>query len=983
MDLTSETPAIIEFGRFRVVPRRRELLADGQPIPLGGRTFDVLMALIEGQGAVVAKDTLMERVWPNRIVEENSLHFQISALRNALGADRDLIRSISGRGYQFTGEIRTVAARPQAQAVAATAASVSAAPRPPTNLAEPVTELIGREVEVEEILGLTAAHRLVTLTGAGGIGKTRLGLEVAWHLLSKFPDGVWVIELAPLSDPDLVPATVAMELGLDLADNVVSPERIANALAAKQLLLVLDNCEHLVGAAASMAEAVVRASPAARVMATSREPLRAEGECLYRVPPLAAPKEDSQDAEELLRYGAVRLFVARASAAEPQFSPDGQVAAVIAAICRHLDGIPLAIELAAARMNALGVEELAARLDDCFHLLTGGRRTALPRHQTLRATLDWSYQLLPEPERVVLRRLAIFAGGFTLQAASTIAATDELAGSDIVDCAANLVAKSLVAADLGGATGWYRLLETTRAYALEKLTQSGEFEQVARRHAEYCRDIFERAEIELQTRPAAEWLAAYSHRIDNLRAALDWAFSPSGDASIGVALTGAAVPLWMHLSLMEECRGRVERALAAIAAGVGRDARCEMQLHAALATSLMCTRGAVSEIGEVGTKAFEIAESLGNAEYQSRALWGLWLFHTAGGQPRAALALAQKLHTLAANLSDPNDRLVREGLIGVSQHYLGDLLSARRHLERVLAHYVAPTENSQIVRFEVDQWGAARVYLARILWLQGLPDQAMRTAENSVAEARATNHAISLGHALALAACPIALWVGDPAAAEHYVEMLLDHSTRHGLARWCVLGRCYQGVLAIQRGNLSSGLGLLRAAFTEPAAIGSVPRLFGFLMAEALGRAGEITDGLAAIEEAILRSERTEERWPIAELLRVKGELILLQDAPEAATTAEGHLREALDWAHRQGALSWELRAATSLARLLRDQHRSTEAIALLAPIYNRFTEGFETADLKAAKALIDALYNTEGTSRLPLMDAPPKNAASTSMMAA
>src|SRR6202035_5120735 len=491
MDITSETPAIIEFGHFRVVPRRRELLADGRPIYLGGRSFDVLMALIEASGAVVGKDALMDRVWPNR-VEENSLHVQISALRNAFGADRNLIRAISGRGYQFTGEARMVAASPGTQ-VPGGAVQVSPAPRPQTNLPEPVSELIGRDVEFEEVLGLTAAHRLVTLTGAGGIGKTRLGLDVAWHLLSKFPDGVWVIELAPLSDPDLVPATVAMELGLDLADNVVSPERIANALAAKQLLLVLDNCEHLIGAAASMAEAVVRASPAARVMATSREPLRAEGECLYRVPPLAAPKEDSQDAEKLLRYGAVRLFVARASAAEPQFSPDGQVAAVIAAICRHLDGIPLAIELAAARMNALGVEELALRLDDCFHLLTGGRRTALPRHQTLRATLDWSYQLLPEPERVVLRRLAIFAGGFTLQAASTIAATDEIAGSDIVDCAANLVAKSLVAADLGGATGWYRLLETTRAYALEKLAQSGEFEQVARRHAKYYWDLYERA----------------------------------------------------------------------------------------------------------------------------------------------------------------------------------------------------------------------------------------------------------------------------------------------------------------------------------------------------------------------------------------------------------------------------------------------------------------------------------------------------------
>src|ERR1700730_16273810 len=257
MDLTSETPTIVEFGHFRVVPRRRELLADGQPIHLGGRTFDVLMALIEGQGAVVAKDTLMERVWPNRIVEENSLHFQISALRAAFGADRDLIRTISGRGYQFTGEIRTIAARPQAQTVTRTAVPVPDSPRPLTNLPEPVSELIGREVEFEGVLGLAAAHRLVTLTGAGGIGKTRLGLEVARRLLPEFADGVWVIELAPLSDPDLVAATVATELGLDLADNVVSPGRVANALASKQLLLVVDTCEHLVGAAASVAEGLL------------------------------------------------------------------------------------------------------------------------------------------------------------------------------------------------------------------------------------------------------------------------------------------------------------------------------------------------------------------------------------------------------------------------------------------------------------------------------------------------------------------------------------------------------------------------------------------------------------------------------------------------------------------------------------------------------------------------------------------------------
>ncbi|HEX3522769.1 MAG TPA: winged helix-turn-helix domain-containing protein, partial [Stellaceae bacterium] len=349
MDLVSETPAIIEFGRFQIVPHRRELLADGLPIKLGGRAFDVLMALIEARGTILGKGALMARVWPNRILEEKNLHAQISTLRTALGAERELIRTVPGRGYQFTGEIRVLADE-HAGSDAATTEPGSALP--PTNLPEPVSELIGRDAELEEILGLTAAHRLVTLTGAGGIGKTRLGIAVARHLPPKFADGVWVIELAPLSDPDLVPATVATALSLDLADDVASPECVANALAAKQLLLLLDNCEHVVEAAASMAEALLRTNPAARVLATSREPLRAEGECLYPVPPLAVPTEGSQDAEDPLQYSAVRLFVARARAAAPHFSADRHTTAVIAAICRHLDGIPLAIELAAARTTA-------------------------------------------------------------------------------------------------------------------------------------------------------------------------------------------------------------------------------------------------------------------------------------------------------------------------------------------------------------------------------------------------------------------------------------------------------------------------------------------------------------------------------------------------------------------------------------------------------------------------------------------------------
>jgi predicted ATPase/DNA-binding winged helix-turn-helix (wHTH) protein len=948
----AQEPAAIEFGRFRILPHRRELLTEGRLLELGGRGFDVLMALIEASGAVVSKDALMKRVWPDRIVEENSLQAQISALRRTFGADRDLIRTIPGRGYQFTGVIRTVSAWPDAQA----AAGMLQPTRTPTNLPEPISELIGRAAELDAILSLSASHRLVTLAGAGGIGKTRLGFEVARHLLPRFADGVWAIELASLSDPGLVPVTVATALRLQLASGTASPLSVANALRSKQLMLVLDNCEHVVDAAARMAESLLRANPAARVMATSREPLRVEGEWVYAVPPLTVPAEGSPNGEDPLRYGAVRLFVERARAAAPHFASDARAVAAIARICRRLDGIPLAIELAAARAAALGIEGLAARLDDRFRLLAGGHRTAPPRHQTLRATMDWSHDLLPDAEKVILRRLAVFSGDFTMDAAQAVAANGEIVAAEVFEGVANLGAKSLVATDIGGEVTYYRLLDTTRAYAFEKLGESGELEAIARHHAVYCRELFERAETEWEARPAAEWLAEYGRQVDNLRAALDWAFSSGGDASIGVALTAAAVPLWMYLALMEECSGRVEQALAAIATGAGRDPRREMQLHRALAQSLMETKGAVSEIDAVATKAFEIAESLGNAEYQLHSLWSLWSFCITGGQQRVALSLARRFYTLAAKRSDPNDRLIGERMIGASQHYLGNLRSARRHIERVLAHYVAPARMSAIVRFEGDQSAAVRAYLARILWLQGLPDQATRTAESSVADARATNHAIALGLALALAACPIALWVGDLAAAEHYVEMLLDHSTRHGLARWRAFGLCHEGMLAIHRGDLGTGLRLLRAGFDEPGGGGAVPRFFALPMAEALGRAGQIADGLAAIKEAIVRSERSEERWATAELLRIKGQLLLLEGAPNAAAAAEDYFRQALDCARRQDALSWELRAATSLARLLSEPGGSVDATALLQPVYDQFTEGFATADLKAAKALLDDL---------------------------
>jgi non-specific serine/threonine protein kinase len=401
MDPVSEAPASFEFGRFRVLPQRREVLADGRPMELGGRAFDVLVVLIEANGAVVSKDELMRRVWPGRIVEDNNLHAQIKALRKAF-SDHDLIRNIVGRGYQFRREVRTRPGTHTERAQLGTASDISASPQVPTNLPAPTSDLIGREAEIAEVIGIVADHRFVTLTGTGGIGKTRLALEVARHLLAQFVDGVWIAELASLSDPQLVPVTIAAALGLELASGVVSPERIAAALGSKHIMLVLDNCEHVIDAAAGMVEALLHSNPGARVIATSREPLRAESEHLYRVPPLAVPTEGTPALEEVLRHGAVALFVARARAADPHFTPDRQTAAAMSSICRQLDGIPLSIELAAARASTLGVQTLAARLDDRFNLLTEGRRTALPRHQTLRVRLE-----LRASPRIRARRAAV------------------------------------------------------------------------------------------------------------------------------------------------------------------------------------------------------------------------------------------------------------------------------------------------------------------------------------------------------------------------------------------------------------------------------------------------------------------------------------------------------------------------------------------------------------------------------------------------
>jgi predicted ATPase/DNA-binding winged helix-turn-helix (wHTH) protein len=937
-----------EFPPFRLDSENQCLWrGDGlaeERILLAPKAFAVLRYLVEHPGRLVTQDELFEALWPKTYVQPEVLKSHIAAIRAVLGDDARrpiFIETLSRRGYRF---------------IAPVTEGASARPSPMTNLPEAISELIGREAELRGVTALATEHRLVSLVGAGGIGKTRLGLEVARHLLPRFPDGVFVAELGPLSSPELVPATVASALGLTPVAGTVSRAGVAGAVGTKKLLLVIDNCEHVIEAAAAMAETLLRATPGASLVATSREPLRVSGEYVYRVPPLDLPAEDNQDMEDVFRYGAVRLFVSRAHAADPRYVAEGRVAAATAAICRRLDGIPLAIELAATRTVAFGVSGVAARLDDRFRLLTGGQRT-LPRHQTMRATLDWSYELLSESERVVLRRLGVFVGAFTLDAASAVAASVDIPASEVTDVVADLVGKSLLSTDVGGASLLYRLLETTRAYAREKLIESAEFDHFARRHAEYYRDLFQHADAELETRPTAEWLSVYRPHIDDLRAALDWAFSRSRDVGVGVALAAATVPLWTHLSLQTECRARVEQAITALGRQVPSDPRRDMRLYLALGHALRHAQASGGpEIDAALTKALELAEIMDDTRYQLGAIWGLYVHRLSTGEYRGALSLAEKFRTVAGETADRSEVPIGSRLIGQALHILGDQPGARRHLEPLVgAPFATARRPSHIILYQFDQRVVLECYYARVLWLQGFGDQARRLTENLVGYARTNDHLLSFLFTLLFAACPIALYVGDVTTADHHVRLAFNLAARHALEMWNVWAQCFEGVLLIKRGDHRAGSQSLQSALErlpEPVFHYHVSLLLPELAA-GLGGAGQVADGLVVVDKALARAEPTEAGWCLAELLRTKGELLLLGGAPTAVATAEACFQQALDVARRQGALAWELRAATSLARLWRGQQRGSQARKLLGPVYRRFTEGFETADLVAARTLL------------------------------
>ena len=563
-------PEAFVFGPFRLLVARRELMAHGVPVPVGQRAFEILLLLVRRHGELVTKDELMTTVWPGIVVEENNIQVHVSALRKVLAKAGDAGRylvTIPGRGYRFVAPVECDSAnepnRPTT-AVPGQAATVAAAGSPAArnNLPHPLTSLIGREAEVAEIKAALASHRLVTLTGSGGVGKTRLVIEVGRSILDRYPDGVWLAELAPLTDSQLVTFTIGAVLGVSLGSAATATEALASALRTKQLLLIIDNCEHVIVEVARVADALIQACAHLSIVASSRERLAIAGESVIRVPSLPTPQASAGlTAMAACEYPAVRLFVERASALGLGFALTDANAATIGSICTRLDGIPLAIELAVPRLRVLSVEQLARGLEERFQLLTGGNRTALPRQQTLHALIDWSYALLNDAEKLLLARLAVFSGSALLPSITAVVASVEIPPEQFGDLLYSLAEKSLVHVDPIAGETRYRLLESTRYYAAEKL---GPAPEIRRRHADQFLARFAEATAEWETTPTQRWLVQYEPDLDNLRGALEWAFGKDGDVNIALDLVGRSHVIWAELGLMLEHRRWVNEALAKI-----------------------------------------------------------------------------------------------------------------------------------------------------------------------------------------------------------------------------------------------------------------------------------------------------------------------------------------------------------------------------------------------------------------------------------
>jgi predicted ATPase/DNA-binding winged helix-turn-helix (wHTH) protein len=872
------------FGPFELRAVPRTLTRGGEPVVLGSRAVDILLFLVANAGRLLTNAEIVKHAWPDTYVDDTNLRVHISALRKALGdtkASSRYIANVPGRGYEFIAPVgqRTLPAQSTATGVAIVSAFASATQRGGS-------AIYGREAALRSLSDQLARSRLLTIAGPGGIGKSTVARVLIEQAAA---DVVWV-DLAELSTGELISTEVASKLEILSRTDDIHAE-VAAAIEGHDVIIVLDSCEHVVDEAAVFVEAILGVTTTPRFVATSREPLRASGEWVHRLEPLALPA-GCISAADASKSAAVQLFVERAAAARGGYELIDEDSTHVADICRQLDGIALAIELAAARMDTMSAKGVLTSLNDRFRLLTRGRRTALLRHQTLRATLDWSYMVLSDEEQLALQRLSIFRGAFTRAATAAL-----LDGSDPDGLLDNLVSKSLIAIDPGSDGQRFRLLDTTRLYAFEKLSGSGADAIVFKRLAGFLSGLLEGNEQTLYSTVTEDWPEDFSHHVPSLRMALDWAFEPGGDALAGVRLSVAALPLFFRFSLLDECFIFVTKAIAYLDHHPELDKRSRMKLYAALGWPQMRATDGPQKGIDAWSTALRIAEDIGDIDYQLRALWALWVDAINRAEPLLGLDLARRFQDRAAVSPEPVDAVVGKRIMGATLHWLGRHEEARDLLEIMIEEYDAL---SPTTRFQFDQTATAKTILARCHWALGEAELALRIVEETVDSMMSIGHELSLTNVLAEAACPIALLEGRVELAAKYIALLGEHTkslSLDGRAEDCLAALC-PSMAVLEK----AGFTLFKSAFQA-------------LEAEALSSLRKFAEAHRVIDAALHDGQRSGERWCRPELLRVKARLILDEGGPGAIPAANQFFQAGLELARSEKAVGWARRISADLSR--------------------------------------------------------------------
>ena len=924
----------VHFGPYRVHPRQRLVLEGGQPLRLGRRAVEILLVLLEHAGQVVSKQQLIARVWPKSVVEDTNLRVHVAALRKALGdgqAGQRYIVTVAQRGYSF---VAPVTSEPPEQLARIPHPSLAG------NLPPRRTRVIGRQGLVESLVAQLPRKRFITLVGSGGIGKTTVALRVAERLIGQYRDGTYLLDLGSLNDPAMIAPNLCALLELSPQDGAPL-ETILRPLKDRHLLLVIDTCEHLIDAVALLCETLLRGAPHLHILATSREGLRAEGEHVQRLESLALPPRGMAiEGYPALEYPALQLFAERAMASQDDFElTDHQVPLVID-ICQRLDGIPLAIELAAAQVGRFGLEELRRQLQDSVALLVHGNHASAPRQQTLRATLDWSFALLTACEQTCLRRLAVFMGNFNLASAAAVIVGQHVAPEQVLVSISQLVAKSLLNVEIGDEEVRYCLLDTTRSYALEKLIAAGELAASQARHAERCLTLMEQAEKDWEQTPTRLWIARYATYRDDIRAALDRGLGPHGSHSVAIRLTARTLPLWQELSLLKEHGLYVNKARELLHGSASPCPRLTLALELAHASLNYHTEGGTPATVAAFVTARRLAQQYQDLAGELRALSGHMTVNLSCGRYQQALEQCEDFDRLGLP-GDPVMSLSTQRLRVLALHFIGDQGAARHDAEQVIQRLA---QNGHLSRFthgfgvQYEQSVAALTILARILWLQGFPEKARRTANLALQIALQINHGLSICYTLAVSGCVIAQYTGDYSTARERLDMLKHQARKHSVMLFhdwaCHFERAFDG-------------GPLEACPSPTS-----------LIQDMVVTVRPDTVSPTQIE----RAHSGAAGWCSAEILRAAAEALLAQGGAGAEANAEAHLLAALAVARRQGARAWELRGAISLARLWQRQGQDEAAHDLLGPVYRGFAEGFDTPDLTEAGVLLQALARRLGS---------------------